>query len=210
MIARRAAFLADYQDAAWAARYRAIVDRVRRAEAPSGSETLTDAVARSLFKLMSYKDEHEVARLHVATGFREGLMREFTGDFKLRYHLAPPLLPAGRDARGRPRKIALGSWMHGPLALLARLKRLRGTPFDPFGYAAERRAERGLISWYDELVALALRELPRTGVARLVPIAAAAMEIRGYGPVKGKAIAEVKARVAQLVDALKEEPRAAA
>jgi len=210
VIARRVAFLTDYQDAAWAARYRAQVDRVWTAEAALGSEALTDAVARALFRLMSYKDEFEVARLHVATGFLEGLKRDFAGDFTVRYHLAPPFLPTGRDARGRPRKIALGGWMRGPFALLARLKRLRGTPFDPFGYTAERRAERALISWYDELIALMLRELPRVGAAPLLPIASAAMEIRGYGPVKENAIAEVRTRVARLVAALNEMPRAAA
>jgi indolepyruvate ferredoxin oxidoreductase len=202
LIARRAEFLTSYQNAAWAARYRAAVDQVRAAERASGSERLTDAVARSLFKLMSYKDEYEVARLHVETDFVAGLRRDFAGDFKIAYHMAPPLIPTGRDARGRPRKIRLGGWMRIPFHALARLKRLRGTALDPFGHTAERRAERALIGWYEGLIALMLRELPQRGVTPLLPMAAAAMEIRGYGPVKEKAITDVRWRVDQMVAGL--------
>jgi indolepyruvate ferredoxin oxidoreductase len=202
LIARRVDFLTAYQDAAWAARYRAGVDRVRAAEASFGSEALTSTAAQALFRLMSYKDEYEVARLHVGTGFVDRLKRDFEGDFRISYHLAPPLIPTGRDARGRPRKIRLGSWLRLPFQALARLKRLRGTALDPFGHSAERRAERALISWYEDLIALMLRELPARGVAPLLPIAAAALEIRGFGPVKATAIAETRARVEGLVGAL--------
>ncbi len=212
VIARRADFLSSYQNAAWAQRYRTTIDRVRAAERPLGTETLTDAIARSLFKLMSYKDEYEVARLHMETGFIGKLRDEFEGDFSVNYHLAPPALPLGKDARGRPRKIQLGQWMQLPFKALARLKGLRGTPFDPFGYTAERRMERDLIGWYDDLVALMLQKLPRVGAARLLPIATAAMDIRGYGPVKNKAVHEVRARVDALLAELtsETEPRRAA
>ncbi|WP_315835987.1 indolepyruvate ferredoxin oxidoreductase family protein [Bradyrhizobium prioriisuperbiae] len=212
IVTRRTDFLTQYQNAAWAQRYRTTVDRVRAAERPFGTQTLTEAAARSLFKLMSYKDEYEVARLHMETGFIDRLRDEFDGDFRINYHLAPPMLPLGRDARGRPRKIQLGQWMQLPFKLLARLKGLRGTPLDPFGYTAERKMERALIGWYEDLIALMLRDLPRVGTTRLLPIASAPMDIRGYGPVKDKAVHEVRARVEALIAELAtgSEPRRAA
>jgi indolepyruvate ferredoxin oxidoreductase len=202
IVARRQAFLADYQNTAWSRRYRAVVDRVRKAEKPYGSEALTEAVARALFKLMAYKDEYEVARLHMETGFLDRLKQEFEGDFTVNYHLAPPFLPLGHDARGRPNKKAFGQWMQMPFRLLARLKFLRGTAFDPFGRTAERRAERELINWYEDIVETLLASLGKADIDRLGAIAAAPMEIRGYGPVKEKAIAEVKAEVAGRLAAL--------
>ncbi|MGY3426779.1 hypothetical protein ACVWZW_007283 [Bradyrhizobium sp. F1.13.4] len=150
LIDRRADFLTAYQNDAYAARYRALIANVRHAEANLNSEALTEAVARALFKLMAYKDEYEVARLHMQSGFLDELKGEFEGEFSVRYHLAPPFLPSRRDDRGRPRKRSFGQWIQMPLAMLARLKGLRGTPFDPFGYTAERRAERGtdhLVRW---------------------------------------------------------------
>ncbi|MBR0694108.1 indolepyruvate ferredoxin oxidoreductase family protein [Bradyrhizobium lablabi] len=206
VIARRADFLTAYQDAAYAARYRTAVDRVRRAESTLGAETLTDAVARSLFKLMAYKDEYEVARLHMESGFRDELRREFDGDFTVTYHLAPPLLPARRDARGRPVKRAFDQWIETPLRLLARLKRLRGTPFDLFGHTAERRSERELIAWYETLIDTVLGRLDDKRLPDLVAIAKAPMEIRGYGPVKDAAIDKVKAEVALLAARLNADP----
>ncbi|MBR0828991.1 indolepyruvate ferredoxin oxidoreductase family protein [Bradyrhizobium manausense] len=196
MIDRRAGFLAAYQDAAYAARYRTMVARVRSAEAAFGSEALTDAVARALFKLMAYKDEYEVARLHMQTGFLDELQREFEDGFSVNYYLAPPFLPARRDARDRPRKRAFGQWIQMPFAFLARLKGLRGTPLDPFGYSAERRAERELITWYEALIEEMLAHLDARRLPQLLAIAKAPMEIRGYGPVKDVAIAKVKAEVA--------------
>jgi indolepyruvate ferredoxin oxidoreductase len=196
-IARREAFLTDYQDAAWAARYRTLVERVRSAERPRGSEALTEAVARSLFKLMSYKDEYEVARLHMQTGFLEKLREDFEGDFKVNYHLAPPLLPLGRDARGRARKLEFGQWMQLPLRALARARGLRGTAFDPFGYTAERRMERGLIAWFETVVEQLVARLPEEDPQELAAIARMPMEMRGYGPVKEKAVLNVKADVAE-------------
>jgi indolepyruvate ferredoxin oxidoreductase len=208
IIARREAFLKDYQSAGWAMRYRAAVDRVREAEKAYGSEALTQAVARSLFKLMSYKDEYEVARLHMQTGFLEKLKEEFEGDFKVHYHLAPPILPLGRDARGRPNKKAFGQWIQSPFRVLARLKFLRGTAFDLFGYTAERRAERELIGWYEGVVETLLSWLGKADIVALAAIAAQPMEIRGYGPVKDKAVVEVKAEVADRLAALQKPDKA--
>lgn len=209
MIARREAFLVDYQDSAWARRYRATVDRVRDAERPFGSEVLTDAVARSLFKLMSYKDEYEVARLHMQTGFLAELKREFDGDYKVNYYFAPPFMGGAKDARGRPRKRQFGQWIQMPLRVMMRLKRLRGTAFDPFGYTAERRMERELISWYQGLIDRIIGQLGTQPPAELLELAKAPMDIRGYGPVKDEAVAKVKARVAALLDSPKETRKAA-
>ncbi|GHD56964.1 MFS transporter [Thalassobaculum fulvum] len=215
VIARREAFLRDYQDAAWAGRYRAQVDRVRAAEPASYGGALTDAVARALFKLMAYKDEYEVARLHVETGFLDGLRREFEGDFTVRYHLAPPLLRTGTDARGRPAKRSFGPWVQGAFRLLAKLKRLRGTPFDPFGYTAERRMERALIGWYEGVVGtvldrLASHDRATHDRATLLALARAPLEIRGFGPVKEAAVAKVRAEVDRLLADPPRERRPAA
>jgi indolepyruvate ferredoxin oxidoreductase len=198
LIDRRADFLTAYQNDAYATRYRALVANVRKAEAKLNSGALTEAVARALFKLMAYKDEYEVARLHMQSGFLDELKGEFEGEFSIQYHFAPPFLPSKRDARGRPRKRAFGQWIQMPLAMLARLKGLRGTPFDPFGYTAERRAERELITWYDGVIRRLLGGLDAAHLPSLVAIAKAPMDIRGYGPVKDAAIGKVKAEVERL------------
>ncbi len=131
----------------YAAGYKAFVDKVRSAEAPLGGTRLTEAVARYLFKLMAYKDEYEVARLHTDTAFGDKIAAMFEGDYKLVHHLAPPLI-AGRNSQGELVKRAFGPWMHRAFGLLARLKGLRGTAFDPFGRTEERRSERALIGEY--------------------------------------------------------------
>jgi len=200
IIARRVDFLTSYQDSRYGERYRAVVASVRateRNQAP-GSDALTTAVAKSLFKLMAYKDEYEVARLHTETGFQEKLRQEFDGDFKVNYHLAPPLLASGKDARGRPRKRQFGPWIEPVFRALARLKFLRGTPLDPFGYTHERRMERNLIAWYQSLLTEQLPLLHPGTVGRFAEIAALPMDIRGYGPVKEAAIEKVKAKVENL------------
>ncbi|SES80486.1 indolepyruvate ferredoxin oxidoreductase family protein [Oceanicella actignis] len=197
-IARRVAFLTDYQDAAYAETYRAFVEKVRAAEAPLGSEALTDAVARALFKLMAVKDEYEVARLHLDPAFEARLRDEFEEGFVIRHHLAPPLLPLGKDWRGRPRKRAFGPWVRGAFHVLARMKRLRGTALDPFGRTAERRMERALPAWYRALIERQMAGLTAQTLPRAIEIARAPMDIRGFGPVKAQAVEDVKARVAAL------------
>ncbi|MBL0933619.1 MAG: indolepyruvate ferredoxin oxidoreductase family protein [Rhizobiaceae bacterium] len=195
IVTRREAFLTDYQDAAYASRYRMLVDRVRGAEAAMGSQKLTEAVARSLFKLMAYKDEYEVARLHTQTGLKEKLAAEFEGDWKIVHHLAPPMLNAGTDARGRPLKRSFGPWIRKPFHVLARMKRLRGTALDVFGYTAERRMERGLIGWYEAKIEEALARLSLETHAAIADAMALPMQIRGFGPVKDKAVAEVRPKL---------------
>jgi indolepyruvate ferredoxin oxidoreductase len=204
IIARRADFLASYQDSRYAERYREFVNGIGAAERDRvpDSQSLTIAVARSLFKLMAYKDEYEVARLHTQTGFQEKLRQEFEGNFAIKYHLAPPILPAGKDARGRPLKRQFGAWIEPAFRMLAHLKMLRGTPLDIFGYTRERRMERNLIGWYESLLTELLPLLHAETVGPLAEIAALPMEIRGYGPVKEAAVEKVTAKVSSLRAAL--------
>ena len=202
IIARRIAFLTDYQDAAYADRFAARVARIRAAEARAGGEALTEAVARSLFKLMAYKDEYEVARLHAETGFLAEVARRFEGEYRVVHHLAPPLLPGKLDARGRPKKRAFGPWIGHAFRWLAKAKRLRGTVFDPFGYTAERRQERDLVLWYERITDGLADRIGRASMDELLWIARAPMEIRGYGPVKDEAVARVRPEVDRRVAAL--------
>ncbi len=192
LVNRRIAFLTDYQDAAWALQYAGFVEKVRAAEAAAvGGHQLTEAVARYLFKLMAYKDEYEVARLHTDRSFTDRIAAQFEGDFKLRHHLAPPLL-ARRNTQGEAVKQSFGPWMRGGFKLLARLKGLRGTPFDVFGYSAERRTERRLIDEYRQRIDSLLPGLDASTVALAARIARIPEEIRGYGHVKAKHLAAAR------------------
>ncbi len=195
IIIRRAAFLADYQNAAWAERYREMIARVRAAEEQVMGQAgaLTEAAARGLFKLMSYKDEYEVARLHSDTGFYDGLKDRFEGSFTIKHHLAPPFLPGGRDARGRPFKRAFGPWIQPAFRGLAKMKGLRGTWADPFGYTAERRMERALIGEYQAVLERLTNRLTPETHAEAARIAGLVLGIRGFGPVKEEAVAKVRA-----------------
>ncbi|RZA35221.1 MAG: indolepyruvate ferredoxin oxidoreductase family protein, partial [Lysobacteraceae bacterium] len=154
IVATRVDFLTGYQNAGYAARYAALVERVRAAERKAcGDDMLAIAVARNYFKLLAYKDEYEVARLFVDPSFNTGLQAQFRGDYKLRFHFAPPLLARTDPATGRPKKIAFGGWMLPVLRVMSGLRGLRGTAFDPFGYTHERRTERQLIADYEASVA---------------------------------------------------------
>ncbi|NIJ70181.1 indolepyruvate ferredoxin oxidoreductase family protein [Xanthomonas sp. 60] len=200
MIARRVAFLVDYQDAAYAERYRALVERVRTAEADriGGSTALTETVARYLFKLMAYKDEYEVARLYTSGDFQRRLQQQFEGDFHLRFHLAPPLF-AKKDAHGRLIKKEYGPWMLKAFGVLARLKFLRGGRLDVFGRTGERRMERTLITEYCATVDLLLQGLQDDRLALAVEIASIPEHIRGYGHIKEAHVEQAKAREAALL-----------
>ena len=206
IIARREAFLTEYQDAAYAARYRSTVEMLGKAE-KLGSSVLTEAAAKSLFRLMAYKDEYEVARLHTQTGFAERLRRDFDGDFRIVHHMAPPFLASGKDARGRPLKRRFGPWFRLPLGLLARMKTMRGTAFDPFGHTAERRMERELIGWYEKLVGQAAAEVTPATRDAWAAILSMPMQIRGYGPVKEEAARRVRADVETAIAKLHDDSR---
>ncbi len=199
LIERRAAFLVDYQDEALSTRFRALVGHVRERETRlGGGEALTRAVATSYFKLLSYKDEYEVARLHAQTGFLEGIAEDFEGGFKVKFHLAPPFLPGKIDGRGRPKKRSFGAWMVPVFGLLSRMKGLRGTAFDVFGYTAERKLERSLIPWFEGVVERLLGRLTMANLPSAARTVGLVMEIRGYGPVKEAAIGRVRAEVERL------------
>ena len=214
LIERRAAFLTDYQDAAYADRYRAFVERARAAERSraKGMRGLSEAVARGHFKLLAYKDEYEVARLHCAPEFRRRLEATFEGDWSLEFHLAPPLFARRDPATGEPRKTRYGPWMMRVFAVLARLKGLRGTMLDPFGYTRERRRERALIDRYERVVASLLDGLDHTNHALAVEIASLPERIRGFGHVKAKSIEEAQHREAELLERFRAaaDPSAAA
>ncbi|HEY0837984.1 MAG TPA: indolepyruvate ferredoxin oxidoreductase family protein [Azospirillum sp.] len=207
VVARRADFLTDYQDAAYAGRYRDLVERVRTREAAvlAGRTDLADAVARAYFKLLAVKDEYEVARLHTDPAFLAHLQERFEGDWRPVFHLAPPLLARRRDGTGEPRKIALGPWVLPVFRALAGMKRLRGTPLDAFGYTAERRTERRLIAEYEALVDELLRGLTAERHATAVELAALPLEVRGFGHVKEAALAAVRARWADLLAKFRKE-----
>jgi indolepyruvate ferredoxin oxidoreductase len=199
-IARRVEFLTEYQDAAYAARYRRLVERVRTAESDRGlGSRLSEAVARGYFKLMAYKDEYEVARLYTLPEYRQRLDASFEGDFKLRFHLAPPLLNKPDPATGIARKSEFGSWVLTAFKVLAKLKGLRGGPFDFFGRTEERLAERQLIVDYERTIEELLGRLDRANHATAVAIATIPEEIRGYGHVKLRHLKAAKAKEAELL-----------
>ena len=194
MLDERVRFLAEYQDAAYADTYRAFVEKVRAAEAAVSRGTqLAEAVARNLFKLMAYKDEYEVARLHTSPSFLKQIEQTFEGNYKLVHHMAPPLL-ARRGANGEPVKMTFGPWMRAAMHVLARLKGLRGTAFDPFGRTAERREERALITEYRACIEGLLAKLSAPKLALAREIAAIPQEIRGFGHVKERHLVAARAK----------------
>jgi indolepyruvate ferredoxin oxidoreductase len=196
MIARRRDFLVDYQNERLAERYAALVEKIRTAESKvSGGNELTAAVARSYFRLLSYKDEYEVARLHTREAFVESIRQDFGEKAKLRFHLAPPLLNSGVDARGRPHKREFGAWMLPIFRLLARMRGLRGTAFDVFGKSAERRMERALITEFEQLLDELQPVLRADNIAEAASLIRCYLDIRGYGPVKEESVHEVREQV---------------
>ncbi|MDB5475906.1 MAG: pyruvate ferredoxin/flavodoxin oxidoreductase family protein [Phenylobacterium sp.] len=191
LIAHRAKELTAYQNAAYAKRYTDQVAQVRAAEAPLATETLTRAVAVNLYKLLAYKDEYEVARLYSDGRFAAYRKETFKGG-KAKVWLAPPLL-SPKDAEGRPKKIAFSGWMlEAGFPMLARLRGLRGTPLDLFGYTAERKMERGLIADYEASVAKLVAGLTPERLATAVKIAAIPQQIRGYGHIKDASVGPAK------------------
>jgi len=197
----RAGRLTAYQSRRYAERYRKLIDRVRAAEAAleaGGDWPLTRAVARNYFKLLAYKDEYEVARLYTDGEFRAELERQFEGDYRLSFHLAPPLLARRHPDTGRLIKREFGPWILRAFALLARLRCLRGTPLDPFGYTAERRLERQLIADYEQGIEDLLRALNADNRHLAAEIAGLPEFIRGFGHVKELNLAAVRRREAEL------------
>jgi indolepyruvate ferredoxin oxidoreductase len=198
LVKRRVAFLTEYQDAAYAARYEGLVNSVRAVEVERKlGDKLSRAVAKSLFKLMAYKDEYEVARLYTDGKFVEKLKQQFDGEFSIKFNLAPPLF-SKKDANGHLVKAEYGSWMWQAFKVLAKLKKLRGTAFDLFGRTEERKMERRLIGEYRDTVLALLDKLTQDNYALAIDIAALPEKVRGFGHVKDNAVARYHAELAEL------------
>jgi indolepyruvate ferredoxin oxidoreductase len=212
LVKRRVADLTSYQDAAYAAQYEELVRRVARAESEKarGRTGLAEAVARSLYKLMAYKDEYEVARLYTDGEFLKRLNEQFEGDFKVQFHLAPPLLAERDPTTGHLRKRAYGPWMLKAFGVLAKLRRLRGSRLDIFGYSEERKIERRLIEEYRSLVEELIAKLTPENHGLAVDLAKLPLKVRGFGHVKEANLQDVKAREAELLHAFRSPPPAPA
>ncbi len=198
IINHRSEFLVDYQSKRYAARYENALTDFRH---HVNDEQLVAAAARSLFKLMAYKDEYEVARLLTSSAFKEQLSSRFESGYQLNYHLAPPFLSGKKDSRGRPLKRQFGGWMDNAMNGLAHLKLLRGTPLDVFGYTAERKMERALVPWYLDLMRRCSED-SADNHSKWQSILDAAGGIRGYGVVKERSVEKVQQTVTAMCDSL--------
>jgi indolepyruvate ferredoxin oxidoreductase len=208
-IERRVGFLTGYQNAGYASRYSSLIEKVRDAEARiRGHGGLAEAVARYYFKLLAYKDEYEVARLFTDGSFKQKVASMFEGDYKLHFHLAPPLLAKRHSESGELVKSEYRAWVFGAFKILAKLKFLRGGRLDVFGYTKERRVERQLISEYEKTVGELLASLSEDNHALAVRIAGIPEDIRGFGHVKERNMKQAKAKRSELL-ALFRSPQAA-
>jgi indolepyruvate ferredoxin oxidoreductase len=211
VVARRVEFLTQYQNAAYAKQYSDFVEKVRAVEGKLGKTQLTEAVARYLFKLMAYKDEYEVARLHSQTGFEERIASMFEGDYKINFHLAPPAI-AKRNEKGELVKQKFGPATMTVFKILAKLKGLRGTAFDFFGRTDERRTERALIGEYRTAIQQLSGSLTADNHALAVEIARIPEQIKGFGHVKERNLLAARDRWQTLMrdwPAAAAQPRAA-
>ena len=201
LIASRVRLLTDYQDAAYAARYEATVRRLAEVErkSASGRNGFAEAVAKSLYKLMAYKDEYEVGRLYSAPEFKAALAEQFDSHGKLEFHLAPPLLARHDPLTGEPRKMTFGPWMMKAFELLGRMKHLRGGTFDIFGKTEERKLERKMIGDYEALMGDVAGLMKPETHTTAVQLALLPLDIKGYGHIKKKAYDAAKTREAQLM-----------
>ncbi len=199
ILEHRRALLRQYQNSRLAKRYSDLVNRVKAAATNAGfGEELPRAVAINYAKLLAYKDEYEVARLFTDGRFEQSVREQFEGDFSLSFHLAPPLLSNKKDAMGRPIKRNFGPWMMKAFRLLAKLRFLRGTPLDIFGYSADRRLERDLIKGYENDVAYLVDRLAPETINTAIELLSLPDRIRGYGPVKEKAVQDARKRYEEL------------
>src|SRR5690606_8716688 len=200
VLERNASFLAKYQNAAYARRYRQAIDRIHSAEqrVKPDSDTLTMAAARSLFHLMAIKDEYEVARLYTDGEFRRQLEAQFEGDYTLRFHLAPPLFAAKDHDTGRPRKVTLGPYTEQLMRVLAHGRRLRGTWLDVFGMQHERRVEKQLLRDFEQMLLDISARLNLQNYETDLQLIALPRMVRGFGPVKMASIERYQSQLAKL------------
>ena len=200
LVERRSRYLTEYQNAAYAARYRSLVEKVRKAEAErTGSTGLAEAVARGYHRLLAYKDEYEVARLHADGLLERKLAGMFEGAYRVVFHLSPPLLARADPLTGEPRKMRFGPWILPLFRLLKRLKFLRGTALDPFGHTGERRMERALIREYEDTLEQLLPALDARSHALAVQLAALPDEMRGFGYIKKRNVGAARAKREELL-----------
>jgi indolepyruvate ferredoxin oxidoreductase len=188
LIAKRVSFLTEYQDAAYAERYRTQVEKIRAAETAINSSQLTETVAHNLFKLMAIKDEYEVARLYAETDFLQKVGERFDGDYTLSFHLAPPLLARPDPKTGMVKKMAFGPWMLTAFKWLAKARRYRGSRWDYFARNEERRLERSLLAGYEADLDGLLGKLDRNSLGDAIALARLPEKIRGFGHVKRRSI----------------------
>jgi indolepyruvate ferredoxin oxidoreductase len=194
IVEARVKLLTAYQDAAYAQRYSAMIDKVRAAEASRapGTSGLAEAVARNYAKLLAYKDEYEVARMHADPAFARAIAAHFEGDYTIKFHLAPPLLADRDDKTGHLVKRQFGAWMLQAFRVLRHLKVLRGTKLDIFGWTAERRMERQLVIDYESTLEEILNKLSPANHGTALRLANLPDEIRGYGHVKEANVAKAR------------------
>ncbi|GAB2900109.1 indolepyruvate ferredoxin oxidoreductase family protein [Microbulbifer echini] len=194
VVAHRIEHLTGYQNEQLARHYQGLVDKVKTAETlrVPGGQALAEVVARNYAKLLAYKDEYEVARLYTDGRFTQSLKENFSGDFELEFNLAPPLLARFDKVLGRPRKMKFGGWMFKAFSLLAKLKFLRGTALDIFGYTAERRMERALITEYEQLVNKVVSGLNEQNHQAAIELLSYPETIKGYGHIKEANVLEAK------------------
>lgn len=210
LIAFRRDFLIAYQNASYAQRYVERVEKIRNAAQALGDTSLAEAVAKNLFKLMAYKDEYEVARLHVETGFIASLSDRFDGKTKIRFHFSPPLIAPKDKRTGERGKIAFGPWIMPVLRVLARGRFLRGTVFDLFGRQAERRAERKMLDEYEQYVDWIAQILTAERLPLCRSLAALPEQIRGFGHVKQRSYDKVSTRRRELLQQIETSLRSEA
>jgi indolepyruvate ferredoxin oxidoreductase len=207
IIERRAAFLVQYQNLAYARRYRELVKRVHATETGVAGEDaelrFTAAVARNYFKLLAIKDEFEVARLHTRPEFLQPIRDRFEGDYKLKFHLAPPTLAKPDPKTGRIQKKEYGSWMLAAFHVLARLRFLRGTALDPFRNSEDRKLERRLLLEYEAVVAELIERLDSHNLGLAEQIAAIPEDIRGYGHIRAQSARSAKQKEDELLAQLR-------
>jgi indolepyruvate ferredoxin oxidoreductase len=210
LVEDRSRRLAEWQNAAYADKYATFVREIARTEfMRTGTDRFSREVAVSLYKLMAYKDEYEVARLHTETGFLEGLKDRFDGNFSPRFHMAPPLF-AKKDDHGHLIKKSYGPWMVTAMRWLAKGRVLRGTVLDPFGYTAERRAERAAAADFQALIQKISSELDVRRQTVALELARLPQTVRGFGHVKERNAEAARAKQAELLNRWEQEGQAPA
>lgn len=200
-------FLTRYQDKNYADQFMATLKDFSDLQSSSSKEKkeLHTAIRNNLFKLMAYKDEYEVARLYAETDFADQVKKQFEGDYTINFNLAPPLLARKKDGAGRPKKMRFGPWMFQAFKVLAKFRRLRGTPFDIFGYSHDRKVERKVLAEYLRILETIKSNLSEEKMPVVLELAKLPESVRGYGPVKDAAVAELESKREELLEALTSE-----